>query len=168
MLNLVNDLKTVVDKIDLYELASEDSLGPEVKTFGSATGTTSPTPPAEPSTVIHISHSTFGTLNTGEVLGSIHSHVTSASGPTAEAFRVAIEALANDIASDRSLSEEARNDALESIDYLAESGGDLPEKRRTGIVHRTLTALPDALKVSAGALEAWDKYGEPVRKHFGL
>jgi hypothetical protein len=164
--NRINELKAVAGKLDLYELAPDQSL-PEIATFGAATPQSRPKRP-QPQPVIHISHSTIGTLNTGEVLGSIRSHVAVAAGPSAEAFREAVQSFAAEIAEDETLSQELRKEVLDSIDYLAEAGSETPDKRRLGVIRGTLTAMPGVLALSAKALEAWDKYGGPIRAHLGL
>ncbi|HVC77013.1 MAG TPA: hypothetical protein VND96_10940, partial [Candidatus Micrarchaeaceae archaeon] len=75
-LDRVNRLKTVVEKLPLYELVPEPTV--EVAKREPGRGE----PVMRPSTVIKISHSTFGTLNTGEVLGSINTHVAATTGVT--------------------------------------------------------------------------------------
>jgi len=161
-LDRVNRLRTVVEKLPLYELTSEPTLVPAKPepSYGE--------PVVRPSTVIKISHSTFGTLNTGEVLGSINSHVAATTGVTAEEFRIATKELAAQIAQDGAFTDQQRRELLEDLDFLAETAAKPPEKRRLGMVRRTLAAMPDLLRVSAAGIDAWDKYSEPIRRHFSL
>ena len=125
-------------------------------------------PPAAPSQVINV-YGTVGTLNTGQVLGNIQSHVSAVTGsPSADAFREAVEELAKLIAQDGAFSDASRREILESIDLVAEEASRPPEKRRLGAVRAVLSALPGAIAISGGAIEAWDRYGPAIRAYLGL
>ncbi len=156
----IGRLQTVLDALELYELASDiPAAAPETVVSGTHRKPTS-------SPVINISHSTFGALNTGEVQGSIHSHVAAiADAPTADAFRDAVESLAGVVAEVTDLADENRQDALQYIDTLAQEAGDEPPKRRLGVIKGMLLAIPASIQLSGRALEAWDKYGPAIRAH---
>jgi len=160
----ITELQGVIDKLPLYDLVA-DSPSIEPVTAGGATWRR---PSATPAQVINV-YGTVGTLNTGQVLGSIHSHVSAVTGsPTADAFREAIEELARLIAHDEALSDESRKEALEGIDLVAEEASRPPDKRRLGAVRAVLSALPGAIAISGGAIEAWDRYGPAIRTYLGL
>jgi hypothetical protein len=166
--NLINDLKIVAGKLDLYELVPENTPWPEIATFGAATPQNWPKPGRDPQPIVQISNSTFGALNLGEVKGSIHAHVASISGASADAFRQAIAAMTEVVAGATELTEQRRQEVLQYIDALAEQAGHEPAKRKTPIIKGMLLAIPTALDVSAHALDAWDKYGPAIRSHFGV
>jgi hypothetical protein len=152
----IGRLQTVMDALELYELASDGPAAP-VTPPGSGT---------RPRQHVEVhNYGTLGTLNTGEVLGSIHSHASTVTGLSADAFREAVDALATAIAKDQALSDDRRKEALESIDALAEEAGREPEKRRRGVLRGIMLAIPGAIELSANALQAWDKYGPTIQTH---
>ena len=157
----INELQAVIDKLPLYDLVPDGPPDAPVTIGGATWGR----PLATPAPVINV-YGTVGTLNTGEVLGSIHSHVSAVTGsPSADAFRNAIEHLAKLIARDDELDDDRRKEALDSIDLIAEEAGRPAEKRRLGAVRAVLAALPGMLALSGHALEAWDKYGPSIQTH---
>ncbi len=112
---------------------------------------------------------TVGTLNTGEVLGNIHSHLSGVTGsPSADAFREAIEAFSKVIAQANELPDEIKAEVLESLDLVAESATHPPVKRRMTVLRKVLASLPETLALSSRALDAWDRYGGAIRAHLGL
>jgi hypothetical protein len=160
----IRALRTIVKKLSLYDRVPDGPPDAPV-TIGAATWGR---PPAAPSQVINV-YGTVGTLNTGQVLGNIQSHVSSVTGsPSADAFREAVEELAKLIAQDGAFSDESRREILESIDLVAEEASRPPEKRRLGAVRAVLSALPGAIAISGGAIEAWDRYGPAIRAYLGL
>ncbi len=160
----ISELQAVVDKLGLYDLVSDGPPKPPV-TIGAATWGSLPARPAQ---VINV-YGTVGTLNTGQVLGSIQSHMSTVTGsPSADAFREAVEELAKLIAQDGAFSDASRKETLESIDLVAEEASRPPEKRRLGAVRAVLAALPGGIAISGGAIEAWDRYGPAIRAYLGL
>jgi hypothetical protein len=162
----VSRLLGIVEKIEagLYELAGASFPIPSSPSRDGA----SPRRPSNPP-VINIYGGTVGTLNTGEVLGNIHSHVSSLTGsPSAVAFRESIEAFSKTVAEVDDLTDPVRTEVLENIEFIAESGAQPPDKRRVGVLRAALTMLPDTLALSSRALEAWDKYSGAIRLHLGL
>ena len=157
-------LRAIVKKLPLYDVVPDGPLIEPVTIGGATWGR----PPAIPAQVINV-YGTVGTLNTGHVLGSIQSHVSAVTGSqSADAFREAIEELAKLIAQDKALSDESRKEVLEGIDLVAEEASRAPEKRRLGAVRAVFTALPGAIAISGGAIEAWDRYGPAIRAYLGL
>jgi hypothetical protein len=150
-------LRAIVKKLPLYELVS---VAPNVEPAH-----VRPSSRQRPTHLAINNYGTLGTLNTGEVLGSIHSHASTVTGLSADAFREAVDALATAIAKDQALSENRRKEALESIDALAEEAGREPEKRRSGVLRGMMLAIPGAIELSANALQAWDKYGPAIQTH---
>ncbi len=163
----VNFLQGEIEKLEIYESVPESGW-PEVATFGGATPQNWPKRPAPAQPIIHITNSTFGTLNTGDVLGSINSHVSTVTGQSAEDFRAAITEFARAVDQNSHLPEEGRRTVLESIDVVAEEANRPPEKRRLRAVHALLAAVPGTIAVSGGAIEAWDRYGPTIRAYLGL
>ncbi len=160
----IRALRTIVKKLPLYDRVPDGPPEPPV-TIGAATWGR---PPAAPAQVINV-YGAVGTVNTGQVLGNIQSHVSAVTGsPSADAFREAVEELAKLIAQDGALSDASRKEILESIDLVAEEAGRPPEKRRLGAVRAVLSTLPGAIAISGGAIEAWDRYGPAIRAYLGL
>jgi len=153
-------LRTIVKKLPLYDPA------PEPPNENAAPVSTA-TRPKVPRVAIY-NYGPVGTLNTGEVLGDIHSHVSAVTGVSAEAFREAVEKFAESIAGNRELADENRQLVLESIDVAAEEATRPPEKRRRKVVGALLLAIPGAISVSGGAIEAWQTFGPAIRAQFGL
>jgi hypothetical protein len=153
-------LRTIVKKLPVYDPAQEPPNG------NSAPVSTA-TRQKAPQVAIY-NYGPVGTLNTGEVLGDIHSHVSAVTGVSAEAFREAIEKFAESVAGNRELADENRQLVLESIDVAAEEATRPPEKRRRKVVGALLLAIPGAISVSGGAIEAWQTFGPAIRAQFGL
>lgn len=154
----VSDLQEIIDKLDLYDVAADaPDPGPPLG------------PPLAGPRTAHVTvnvHGPVGTLNTGEVLGSIYSHVESITGSwSAGAFRDSMKSLAAEIADNQELPEQARRETLEAVDGLAEELGREPSKRRVGIIRGMLLAIPAGLQVSTRAMEAWDTYGPVIQAH---
>ena len=163
VLEKIGRLQTVIDTLEFYELASD------VPTASGATPANGTGRKSASTPVINIYNSTFGTLNTGEVLGSIHSHVAAVTGSSsAESFRDAVESFAGVVAEVSDLAEENRQDALRYLDTLAEEAGHEPPKRRVPILKGMLLAIPATIELSGRALEAWDRYGPAIRAYLGL
>src|SRR2546428_5490053 len=156
----IGNLRTIVKKLPLYDPVSDSPNGDAAPTIG-------PSRP-KPARVAIYNYGPVGTLNTGQVLGDIHSHVSAVTGVSAEAFREAIEKFAESIAHNQELSDENRQLVLESIDVAAEEAARPPEKRRLGVVRAMLAAVPGAIAVSGGAIEAWHAYGPTILAQFGL
>ncbi len=156
----VSFLQGLVETLYLYDAISDrPSIAPAA--VGAPTH-------QRPQIAFH-NYGTVGTLNTGEVLGSIHSHASAVTGSSsADAFREAVNALAAAIAQDRELLENRRKEALESIEALVEEASRQPENRRIGVLRGMLLAIPVAISLSGRALGSWDKYGAPIRAHLGL
>ncbi len=155
----IGRLRTVMDTLELYELASASPAEP-ARPLGSGT---------RPRQHVEVhNYGSLGTLNTGEVLGSIHSRASTVAGVSAEDFREAITAFARVIGENRDLPEERRGVVLESVDLVAEEASRPPEKRRLRAVHALLAAIPGAIAMSGGAIEAWDRYGATIRAYLGL
>lgn len=153
-------LQAIVKKLPLYDPVPEaTSLDPGPATKASR---------QRPTQVAIYNYGPVGTLNTGEVLGDIHSHVSAVTGVSAEVFREAIEKFAESIAENRELSDENRQLVLESIDVAAEEATRPPEKRRRRMVGALLLAIPGAISLSGGAIEAWQTFGPAIRAQFGL
>lgn len=161
--NRISSLQTIVKMLALYELVSD---APAVGTSNRIPGAVPYRPPSHVTVNVN---APVGTLNTGEVLSNISSHVAVVTGsPSADAFREAVNALAAAIVQDQDLSDVRRKEALESIDVMAEEAGREPGKRRRGVLRGMLLAIPAAIEVSSKALEAWDKYSGPIRAHLGI
>jgi hypothetical protein len=157
----VNRLQTVVDKLELYELAPE---APEPEAVPAATARA-----PRPGTVINITNSTFGAMTAGDVLGSIRAHVSSLSGtPSADAFREAVKAFAAEVANETALSEQQRKEVLEDIDFVTKGANQPEGERPVGPMKAMIAAIPAALETSTRLLGAWDQYGPAIKAHVGL
>jgi len=156
----INKLRTIVQKLPLYGLAEEAHAEPQAS------------PKAQtqrgPSHVTVNVHAPVGTLNTGEVLGNIHSHVSTVTGMSAADFRSAITEFARVIGENRDLPEQRRKAVLETIDLVAEEANQPPEKRRLEAIQLLLLAIPALVDVSNVAVQAWNTYGPAIRAYLGL
>jgi hypothetical protein len=167
VIDRISNLEGVKERVEagLYERAP-DVAGDDRR--NAASGATS-RPASGGSPVINIYDSTVGTLNTGEVLGNIHSRVSGVTGsPSADAFRKGIDALSEVVAAAEDLPNTKRTEALDCIEVIAESAAQPATSRRVGVVRSVIASLPETLALSSRALDAWDKYGGAIRAHLGL
>ncbi len=118
-------------------------------------------PPPESGGAVHINITggTIGTLNTGQVMGDIESHVNAVSGASASKFREAVKAFAEAVDQDAKLGAAARVEILEDLDYLVEEARKQPAERRPTLLRRTIEGLPGALTLAEQAKTAWDAFG---------
>jgi hypothetical protein len=154
----VSDLEGIVEKIKggLYDVDAQ---------LGAIESPVPSTPRMPVAPVFHISHSTVGALNTGEVHGNIDARAAVIKSPSVEEFKAAVAEMRKLIAE---LPPQNRSDALDVIDHVDMLAAQPPAERRLGVLKGALAALPDTLAISAKALEAWDRYGGTIRAHLGL
>ena len=124
----------------------------------------------ESARAIHISISggTVGTLNFGQVIGDIETHVNAVTGGSADQFKRAVKEIVESIERDGSLTEAAKAGALEFFDYLAEAAASAPPIRKLSIIRRVLVGIGETFEDASDAHAVWDRRGPIVRRFFGL
>jgi hypothetical protein len=104
-----------------------------------------------------------GTLNLGEIVGNIESHITSTTGPSAEEFREAMRAIVE--VSRRALPPEAQEEALQQLEFISAEAEKPPEKRSRAIIGPVLERLAQVMVLADATKTAWNDWG-PGITHF--
>ena len=104
-----------------------------------------------------------GTLNLGEIIGNIESHITSTTGPTADEFREAIRAIVE--VSRQALPAAAQQEAFEQLEFISAEAEKPPEKRQRAIIGPVLERLAKLMVLADATKTAWNDWG-PAIAHF--
>lgn len=116
---------------------------------------------------IHLKDSQVGVLNLGSIVGSVEAHLAAVAGPDAEQARGALETLAQAILDEDALSDEQRQQLLESVDLLAQEAGAAPAQRRGSVIRTVLGGLAASLAAAGSLTEVWSAVGPALLHFFG-
>ena len=110
-----------------------------------------------------------GPINTGQQTGNqIDVSIASLRDANHEKVAEAFEAIKNEIAADKKLTEQQQTEILQMLNLLAAQAS-LPEQERLrGIIKPMLTGLATALSAGGGAAAIWDKFGPTIMSFFGM
>lgn len=152
----VTYLESVVERLELYEPAPPS-------------GTTTNRSLSRLHETVHltIKDSTVGTLNLGEILGDIKTHVNQVTGPSAESFKEAITAVSEAVARDTSLANQ-RKAILEHLDELAEKAKQPPSQRKLSTIKSLFGFIRDAISTGTEAANALEEHGVDITSFFGI
>jgi hypothetical protein len=109
----------------------------------------------------------IGQVNLGQVIGNIETSIEAVSGPQADDFKTAIHELVGAIRADDQLTEAARAEALEQLEYIAAAASQPPATRRNSIVNAVLEKIPLVLTAADASVKAWETYGPHVIHFLG-
>jgi hypothetical protein len=114
---------------------------------------------------IHISDSSVGVLNTGN-LEIVDSAITALkSNPQTQDIASAISKLVSTI-SDGHLPTDTKNEAIEILTTVATEATAPEGKRKASVVKRLLAGFPSLIQTSASAIEVWKTVEPIVRQIF--
>jgi len=116
---------------------------------------------------ITLNASQIGTLNLGNIVGDVETHLTAVSDADARAAQESLQTLAQAILDDQALTDEQRQELLENVDLLAEEAGKPGPHRRSGLVRSVLTGLAASLGAAGGLAEVWAAVGPALLDFFG-
>lgn len=113
---------------------------------------------------VHVLNSTIGTLNLGEIQGSVSNKI-SALPPSADRFKVALDAVLRAVADDPSLGDDQRREAMEHLEFLAEAGRSELSERRSAVLRSALEGMGRLLSLATQAHDVWQQW-QPVISGF--
>jgi hypothetical protein len=164
-------------------------IGPMIRQFGSVKtleeylnrraslsrrnkmGRQGPVPsPTEATPNIHISiyGGTVGTLNLGQVIGGIETHVNAVTGGSADQFKLAVKQIVESVQRDESLTQSAKAAVLEHVEYLAEAAASPPPNRKLSVITRVVGGIGEATGAASDARGVWNTWSPTVRRFFSL
>jgi hypothetical protein len=115
---------------------------------------------------IHVSGSSVGVLNTGN-LEMVDSAITILrQDPGTRDVSAAISKLANAVAQSEKLSADNKNEAMEILSTVATEATAPREKRRNIVVRRLLGLLPTAIQTAAAVLQVWHEVEPVITQYF--
>lgn len=117
--------------------------------------------------VINVQDSQVGTINTGQIVGSVENHLTQLAARSPDAVEL-LRQLAEDVTNSDELGDEAKQGALEAIDFLAEEAAKDEATRRPGPVRSVMRDLSMLLSASAALAKLWETAEPHVHSLFGL
>lgn len=122
-------------------------------------------------TEIHLSNSTVGILNTGEIedVQSISVNVSALAESGHAEMAKAIKELTEAVAASQELSVDERAYVLENLEELSKQALLPPNERaKSGVIKSLVTGVGASLSAAGGLAEVWSTWGEAIRTFFGL
>jgi hypothetical protein len=116
---------------------------------------------------ITLNNSQVGLLNLGTIVGDVETHLAALDEPGTEKVREALRSLAQAVLNDESLSQERREELIESVDLLAEEAGKVPNRRRGALVRSVLSGLTASLSAAGSLAAVWSAVGPTLVQFFG-
>lgn len=154
--NQFRELQTTLAKVDVLE---EIPNPVRPATASSATSTR-----PGPAQAVHVSHSTIGTFNLGDIQGSIKNKINTLA-PSATDFKTALARVLDAAMADPSLDESQKREVLEDLDYLAEQSTLEPAERKIGLAATVLAGLGRVLSFADQANKVWQEW-QPIVSGF--
>ncbi len=122
-------------------------------------------------TEIHLSNSTIGILNTGEIedVQSISVNVSTLAESGHAEIAKAIKELTEAVAANQNLPADDRAYLLENLEELSRQAALPPEQRaKSGVIKSLVSGLAGSLSAAGGLAEVWSTWGAPIRAFFGF
>jgi hypothetical protein len=122
-------------------------------------------------TEIHLSNSTVGILNTGEIedVQSISVNVSTLAESGHAEMAKAIKELTEAVAASQELSADERAYVLENLEELSKQAS-LPsnERAKSGVIKSLIAGVGGSLSAAGGLAEVWSTWGTAIRGFFGF
>jgi len=122
-------------------------------------------------TEIHLSNSTIGILNTGEIenVRSISVNVSTLAESGHAEIAKAIKELTETVAANQELPADERSYILENLEELSRQAALPPEERaKSGVIKSLVSGVGASLSAAGGLAEVWSTWGVPIRAFFGF
>lgn len=152
----VTYLESVLERLELYETAIPSNADTRRTLSG-----------LHETVHLTIKDSTVGTLNLGEILGDIKTHVNQVTGPSAESFKAAITAVSEAVVRDADLASQ-RKAILEHLDELTEKAKQPPSQRKLSTIKSLFGFIRDAISTGTEAAKVLEGHGVDITSFFGI
>lgn len=122
-------------------------------------------------TEIHISQSTLGILNTGEIkhVQRITANVQALAASGQPDLAQALKELTEAFTESKEIGEDQRKEALELLEDVSDQAAQPPEKRsRSGVIKAVLDSLSNLAGTATSLEKAWAAWEPHLRQFFGL
>jgi hypothetical protein len=122
-------------------------------------------------TEIHLSNSTVGILNTGEIedVRSISVNVSTLAETGHAEMAKAIKELTEAVATNQELSAGERAYVLENLEELSRQALLPPDERaKSGVIKSLVSGVGASVSAAGGLAEVWSTWGEQIRTFFGF
>ncbi len=148
------ELKTEVTR-ELANIADEVTLG-----------MLKPTPSGS-SIVVNITGGIVAGINLGAIAGDMNAAINTFQGPGGEALAQAIKQVTEAVATDTSLSPEARAEAIETLTAITQEAALPPERRKRHLVRSLITRAGSIILKVPQLVEAWNTLQTQITTWFG-
>jgi hypothetical protein len=104
----------------------------------------------------------------GTQVGTIQAAINKINSQGQSDVASALRQLAEGVTKANQLGEEQQKEILDVLAELASQAERSPEQRSMGVIRSTMAHLPSMLGLAGDLTTLWDKYGDVLRKFFGV